>query len=255
MSPIAMDVGLLAVAAIRDVTERAEVAQKLRDAKVRYRALFEQSSDGVVVVDPETGNVLEFSDRAPLHLGYTHEEFAQLGISDIEALETPAEFKQHAERIATTGSEVFETKHRTKQGEIRDVEVRATRITVGNRPLLQASWHDVTDRKQVEISLRQSEGLYRSLVEMLPQGIFRKDADGRVTFANQRYCNLVGREVDDVVGKTDLDLFPHDLAKKYQRDDRHVMETGEILETIDEHHGADGAERFVHSTSSGRSPI
>ena len=94
---------------------------------------------------------------------------------------------------------------------------------------------DITQRRQAEENLRNSEALYHSLVETLPQNIFRKDLQGRFTFANQQFCKILGRTLEDIVGKTDFDFFPRELAEKYQRDDRRVMETGKTYETVEEH--------------------
>jgi sigma-B regulation protein RsbU (phosphoserine phosphatase) len=72
-------------------------------------------------------------------------------------------------------------------------------------------------------------------VETLPQNIFRKDLSEKFTFANQQFCKALGRKLEDIVGKTDFDFFPAEMAAKYQADDRRVMETGEPFETIEEH--------------------
>ncbi len=94
--------------------------------------------------------------------------------------------------------------------------------------------------KQLEEKLQNSEALYHSLVENLPQNIFRKDREGRFTFGNRRFCELTRRSLAELVGKTDLDLFPPELAEKYRRDDQQVMETGQALETVEDHHAPDG---------------
>ena len=80
-----------------------------------------------------------------------------------------------------------------------------------------------------------SEVLYHSLVENLPQNILRKDLSERFTFANQQFCKILGRTLEEIVGKTDFDFFPAELAEKYQRDDRRVMETGKPYQTVEEH--------------------
>jgi PAS domain S-box-containing protein len=96
------------------------------------------------------------------------------------------------------------------------------------------------ERKRLEERLQNSEVLYHSLVENLPQNIFRKDREGRFTFANQRFCEMAHRSLAELVGKTDLDLFPPELAEKYRRDDERVMETGQILETVEDHRASNG---------------
>ena len=105
--------------------------------------------------------------------------------------------------------------------------------------------HDVSHRKKAQDALRASELFYHSLVETLPQNIFRKDHEGRFTFANRRFCATAGRPLEEIVGHTDLELFPHELAEKYRQDDERVISTGEILETVEEHITPDGEKHYV----------
>jgi len=104
---------------------------------------------------------------------------------------------------------------------------------------------DFTERQHVEDALRDSEALYQSLVQSLPQNIFRKDRSGRVTFANQHYCETLKRPLSQLLGKTDFDLFPAELAAKYVEDDRLVLEEGKIFETVEAHHLPQGGTIYV----------
>lgn len=90
-------------------------------------------------------------------------------------------------------------------------------------------------RRQANDALRASEAFYHSLVETLPQNIIRKDRTGRFTFANQLFCTNVGRTLTEIVGCSDLDLFPESLAEKYRADDQRVMAEGRSFEVIEEH--------------------
>jgi phosphoserine phosphatase RsbU/P len=94
---------------------------------------------------------------------------------------------------------------------------------------------DISQRQIAEARLRDSEALYHSLVETLPQNIFRKDLQGRFTFANQQFCRALGRKLEEIVGKTDFDFFPAELAAKYQQDDRQIIATGTVYECVEEH--------------------
>lgn len=91
------------------------------------------------------------------------------------------------------------------------------------------------ERRQAVEALRETEVLYYSLVETLPQMILRKDLDSRFTFANRRLCAEMGRDLKDILGKTDFDFYPRELAEKYRRDDRRVIETGQVLDVVEEH--------------------
>ena len=102
------------------------------------------------------------------------------------------------------------------------------------------------ERHVAEQKLVRSEAFYHSLVEHLPQNIFRKDLAERFTFANQRFCQLLGKSLEQIIGKTDFDFYPPELARKYQQDDREVIRAGRILETIEENLAPDGEKMYVH---------
>jgi PAS domain S-box-containing protein len=105
---------------------------------------------------------------------------------------------------------------------------------------------EIADRKRAEEALLASKAAYESLVESLPLNVFRKDLDGRIISANQRFCESAGVPLEELLGKTDLDLFPSDSAHKYRTDDLRVIETGTVLEDIEENYGPDNQRRYVH---------
>lgn len=93
---------------------------------------------------------------------------------------------------------------------------------------------DLRGVKRAEEKARDSEALYQSLIEALPQCIFRKDADGRYVYVNQRLCELMGYAPKDMLGKTDYDVCPKPLAEKYRRDDQWVMSRQKLFEDVEE---------------------
>ena len=105
---------------------------------------------------------------------------------------------------------------------------------------------ELAERKRAENSARDSEALYHSLVDTLPINILRKDLRGRVSYGNRGYCERMGRPLSALLGKTDYDLFPRELADKYLSDDEKVIRSGEVFEDIEEHRGGDGKKLFVH---------
>jgi PAS domain S-box-containing protein len=96
-----------------------------------------------------------------------------------------------------------------------------------------------------ESALRDAEAVYRSLVESLPLSVLRKDSRGRIQYANAQACELIGTPVSDLIGKTDFDLFPADLAKKYMADDREVMQSGKLHHDVERHQAAEGKQIHV----------
>lgn len=104
---------------------------------------------------------------------------------------------------------------------------------------------DITRRKEAEEKLAQSEALYHSLVENLPQNVYRKNLEGRFTFVNQRFCQALGQPLEAILGRTSFDLFETGLAEQFQRDDRQVLESGQPLETVEQHQVAGQSPAYV----------
>ncbi|KAF0172573.1 MAG: Multi-sensor signal transduction histidine kinase [Limisphaerales bacterium] len=116
--------------------------------------------------------------------------------------------------------------------------------------LLHRAVRYAIERKRVERALRDSEAFYQSLVENLPQFIYRKDAHSRFTFANRRFCTLLGKTLQEIIGRTDYDFFPAELAAKYQADDQRVMAAGKLFETVEEHTPPGGEKEHVQVVKS-----
>ncbi|NQT11104.1 MAG: PAS domain S-box protein, partial [Planctomycetes bacterium] len=133
------------VGAVHDITDRKRAERALRESEERYRTLFRQAADSIVIIDTESGALTEFNDRTCQSLGYTREEFEKLKIPDFDVNESPEEVAGHIEKIARERGDHFETRHRTQAGDIRDVEVSSSVISVGGRDFIQSIWHDVTE--------------------------------------------------------------------------------------------------------------
>ncbi len=103
---------------------------------------------------------------------------------------------------------------------------------------------EVAERKRTEEGLRDSEALYSSLVENLPVHVLRKNLKGKFTFANESFCDLLGKPLEEIVGKTDFDFYPPELARKYRQDDKRVAETGALFQCVEENEQA-GEIRYV----------
>lgn len=139
----------------RDITGRKQAEKSLREAESLYRMLYESSPAGLVLIDPETGQHLEFNEKARELLGYSREEFAKMRISDYNTAETPEETRAHIEKVLRVGRDNFETKHRTKEGKIRDANITVQAIERAGKRLLHVVISDITDIKQANDALRK----------------------------------------------------------------------------------------------------
>lgn len=150
-----------------EIGHRIRVERELREKENRYRTLFNQSPDAIVLIDPETTFPLEFNDKAPRLLGYTREEFGKLRIQDYEARETKEEIEVHVERVLKKGEEAFETKLYTKDGEIRDFLINIRVIELKGKKVFHNIFKDITEQKRAERELENKTRQLLTITEAL----------------------------------------------------------------------------------------
>ncbi len=158
--------------------QRDRATQSLRESEQRFRAIFEQAGETILVTNTE-GQIVEFNDKAHEALGYTREEFQALGIADIEAIESPEEVKAHIEEVTREGSVTFESKHRTKTGEIQDVAVTVTLVDASGTKFFLSTCHDITERKQATNALKESIAGLQEMVNQLANGPAKKTPEDK----------------------------------------------------------------------------
>ncbi len=140
----------------REIDQREQAESKLREAEERYRLIFEQMLDAVVLVEAETGQFVDFNEPAYRQLGFTREEFGRLRVSDVDIEESAGTPGLHNRRTLSQGADIFETRHRMKSGAICNVIVSTRPITLRGRKVVLALWHDFTERKHMEDELREA---------------------------------------------------------------------------------------------------
>ena len=124
----------------------------------------------------------------------------------------------------------------------KKVEERTANLKIASKRLRS----QITRRKRVEEVLRKSEKKYRILLENLPQRIFHKDRNLVYVSCNKNYAEDLNIKPDEIVGKTDYDFYPKELAEKYRADDKRVIESGNE-EMIEERYIQDRKEVIVQT--------
>jgi sigma-B regulation protein RsbU (phosphoserine phosphatase) len=239
----------LLVRSIRYAIERNRTEAALEQAERKYRGIFEHIVEGIFQTTPD-GRYLSANPALARIYGYESPGELIATVTDI-ARSIYVEPNRRAEFVrlmeehdVVTG---FESQVFRKDGSVIWISenVRAVRDAQGRLLCYEGTVEDITERKHAQEKLRDSEALYHSLVETLPQNILRKDLQERFTFANRRFCKTLGRPLEEILGKTDFDFFPPELAAKYQRDDRQVMESGTTFEAVEEHQPPGRGKMFV----------
>ncbi len=226
---------------------RRQAERALAASERRLRTIFETEPECVKLFGPD-GVVLEMNP-AGLRMVEADSPDQVLGRSmfDLVRPADRAAFTALSERVLRGESGTLEFEIQGLKGTRRWLATHAVplRDEAGQVQSALAISRDITERKQAEARLKDSERLYQSLVETLPQHLFRKDGEGRFTFANGAFCQLVGRELKEILGRTDADFFPPAQVAAYRADDLQVMTRGKVLHRVEEQRAADGKTLFM----------
>lgn len=230
------------------LANKAKAEESLTRREKQYRDLVETSDDLIWAVDTE--GCWTFVNQQAVRRIYGYEPGEMLGrpFTDFETLHQAARDMTAFQRIKD-GEPAFNyiTQHLRKDGAPVWLSFNAIVVRDEKGKVLGTTGtaRDITAQRKTEQRLQDSELLYQSLVETLPQCIFRKDKEGRFTFANSAFCELLHLELPEVLGRTDLDLYPPELARKYSEDDGRVMDSGTPFEGVDSYKDWEGRLRHM----------
>lgn len=210
-------------------------AEALRASEERYRRLFEAAKDGILLVDADTGMILQANMYLVDLLGYSKSDLLQRYLWDIGALKDVVASKDNFIKLQTTGYIRYEDLPlKTKDGKEVNVEFVSNVYTAGKTKIIQCNIRDITERKRLTEELAHAkETQYRTLIENLPQKVFLKDKNSVYISCNTNYASDLKIKPEEIEGKTDYDFFPTYLAEKYREDDKRVMDSNRT-ENIEE---------------------
>ncbi|MEO2055346.1 MAG: EAL domain-containing protein [Nitrospira sp.] len=181
-----------------------------RESEKRFRIIFEQGTDSIVLVDAVTGALAEFNDKAVETLGYTREKFQTLKVADFEIVEAEEDAKKYREMILKGESATYETKLRTKDGRILDILKSSRTLSIQGREYILYLYHDITERKRAEDNRRLAVSVFESAAE----GITVTDANRNILTVNPAFTEITGYTPEEIVGKNPRILASgkHDAA-------------------------------------------
>ncbi|WP_407356121.1 PAS domain S-box protein [Methanolobus sp. WCC5] len=216
---------------ITDITRRKIIEEKLRESEERYRSLFENNHSVMLIIDPETGAIVDANTAAVQYYGWSYETLLQKKIMEINTLPA-AEIKQEMERARTEHRDHFFFRHLLADGSVRDVEVFSGPILIEGSTLLYSIIHDITDRKLAEKALKESEELFRTTLYSIGDGVITTDTAGYLRQMNNVAEQLTGWKENEAKGETLEDVFRiinEDTRKPVEIPVRRVLREGQIV--------------------------
>ena len=179
--------------------------RRLAESEEQFRSMFENHHAVMLLVDPESGNIIRANHGAEKFYGYTAKELESLTIRQINQLSEEGIAEEMANAEAGKHN-YFNFSHKLANGEIRDVEVHSSPILFQGKKILFSVIHDITDRKRAEESLSKSEERYRMIIQTAMDGFWLVDSHGRLLNVNQAYCRMSGYTEQELLTMSIPDL-------------------------------------------------
>lgn len=204
------------IAIKEDITAVKQTQDALRASEQRFRHMFEQHPAVKLLLDSDTGEIVNANEAACRFYGYDRADLVGMHIADLNTLPETA-IKDLRTRVLRDGSARFQFVHRLADGSLRDVEVYTAAIQENGRSLLYSVIHDITDRKRAEAALRASEQRFRALIGSIHDVIFTLDREQRHTGVFGRWLEIYNLTPDQLLGRTARDLLGVEEARIYEQ--------------------------------------
>jgi PAS domain S-box-containing protein len=203
----------------RKITKSKQSEKTLKESEERYRLFFNNISDPVFVqelsVETNTpGKFIELNEIAGSYLGYNREELLEMIVTQIDAPETLSNGPNILKRLLAEGHLTWEGIHISKDGRRIPVEISNKIFRLHGKTMIMATARDITDRRQTEKELRQSEELFRTDFDRAPVGRCLVSMEGRFFKVNKTWCNMLGYSESELLSKTFREVtHPDDLEQ------------------------------------------
>ncbi|HLP42648.1 MAG TPA: PAS domain S-box protein, partial [Fibrobacteria bacterium] len=219
--------------------------QSLMKAHARSELILNTTIDGVILENAD-GRILDANPAACRLLGYTRDEMLGLGLAELDVVRGSEEMAALLSDIREGRRSRFDSRLRTKQGEILDVEVSAAVAPLEDFRILIAL-KDVTERKRALEALSENQRLLQSVIDAATAVIYVKDREGKFLLVNRQFEHTFHLDKDMILGKSNHDIFPKEVADLFSANDRQVLAAGRAVEFEETATGVEGPRDYISS--------
>jgi len=210
-----------------DITDRKEA-----DEFIRLLARISDDAPASITVHDKEGNFLYANEKTLQLHGYTSEEFLKKNLHEIDVPESEQLIVKRMQQIQETGAADFDVQHFRKDGSLLPLHLNVKTVVWDKKKVLLSIATDLTERKNAEVLLKESELKYRSLIESSSDAIFCVDKNGEYKFTNLVFASTFDKTPEYFIGKTFWDIYPKEQADHRQLTNLKLFETG-VTQTIE----------------------
>jgi PAS domain S-box-containing protein len=182
---------------LRDITNKKNVEERLKESENKLRMLFQNHSAVMLIVDPETGDIVEANKAAVKFYGWPSHEVQNINLSKVNRLPSD-EFFERMKAAKNPENVFFESVHYKDDGSPVNVEIFSSNIHLDNKELLHIIIHDISDKKSAEQKLQ----LLNRAVDQNPVTIIITNPEGKIEYVNPAFTEMTGYIFSEVKGKT-----------------------------------------------------
>lgn len=206
------------------------VEAELDEKKEYYRRLFEYSNDAVFIYDFE-GHIQEVNAKACQMLGYSRKELLKIPFLELQTEEELEKCKAAIRTGTKTGSIRYESVFRKKDGQTIDVEISSSIVDI-KKGMMQSIVSNITERKEMERSLRESEEKFRTFMETASDLMCITDANGILTYVNEAMVHTLGFAREELIGIPFQDLLYQESIESSKALRQEWLELGEDVHPL-----------------------
>jgi PAS domain S-box-containing protein len=212
---------LTAVIIAQDITERIENEKSLQ----MMRFSIDNALDRIAWISPD-GHFLYANKPACKEMGYTLDEVLSMSVSDVDPNFPIERWAEHYQAVKKTGFMRLETQQISGDGQVHDIEVSSNYLKFRDYEFMCSFGRDITERKRLEIKLKESEERFRAFMDNIPAVIYIKDQNDRHIYGNLKAYESVKKRPDEFIDSTTRDFWPPQIAEKLIELDRKVIREG-----------------------------
>jgi diguanylate cyclase (GGDEF)-like protein/PAS domain S-box-containing protein len=233
----------------RDITERKKAEEALQKSQQEFASLFNSSPEALVYEDAKS-NIININPRFTELFGYTLAELKGRNLR--EEMIHPSDKLEEIDQLSKNlkGFSGYETIRKKKDGTLIEVSISSSPVIIDQqlRGFLTL-YEDISKRKQVEKTIIYEQSLLLALMENISDHIYFKDKKKRFIRVNKAKAEYSEITAEKMIGKTDFDFFPPEIAKQSSADDDLVIETGKpIIDKVEKIIHSDKTEHWVSTT-------